>query len=177
MNREERIAHARKLAADSAPQRAQEREAEAAERARRLAALSPTEARRHAAAVSKDARVEAMGPNKTPREWAKAREAIRAAVIAAAREGHAITYEAVHLVAYEATGMKLGYRMNGRMCMELNRSSDACLLSSIIVRGDTGRPGDGFEPFAREAGFTDPLGILQKAVFAHFGAVGHDSRE
>jgi hypothetical protein len=169
VNREERIAYARKLAAESAPQRAREREAEAAERAHRLAALTPMEARRHAAAISKDARVQAMGPTKTPREWAMAREAIRAAAIATARGGHTITDDAIHLVAHEATGMKLGYRMNGQMCMELNRDSDGCLLSSIIVRHDTGRPGEDFGPFAREAGFTDPLGVLQQAVFAHFG--------
>ncbi|MBM3957962.1 MAG: hypothetical protein FJ313_07925, partial [Gemmatimonadetes bacterium] len=158
-----------KLAAEAAPRLAEEREAEAAERMRRLGSLAPVEARRRAAAVSKDQRVEAMGPVKTPREWAVACEAIREAAIAAARAGQTITYEAIHLVAYEATGLKLSFRMNGRMCMEINRGEDGCLLSSIIVRTDTGRPGDGFEPFARQSGFSDPLGVLQQAVFRHFG--------
>lgn len=168
MNREERIAYARKLAAESAPRLAEEREAEAGERTRRLGRLAPAEARRRAASVSRDSSVRAMGPLKTPREWAVAREAIREAVAAAARAGHTITYEAIHLVAYEATGLKLSFRMNGRMCMEINRGEDGCLLSSIIVRSDTGRPGDGFEPFARRSGFGDPLGVLQQEAFSRF---------
>jgi hypothetical protein len=170
MNREQRIEYARKLAAESAPQRAEERAAQAAERVSRLSSLTPEEARRQAAALSTDGRVVAMGPIKTPREWAVAREAIRAAVIAAARAGHTITYEAIGLVAYEATGMKVSFRMNGRMCMEINRGEDRCLISAIIVRADTGRPGPGFEPFAHQSGFTDPLGVLQQQVFARFRA-------
>lgn len=168
MNREQRIEYARKLAAASAQQRAEEHEASAAERVRRLGGLDPKDVRRQAAVLSADGRVVAMGPVKTPREWAAAREAVRAAVIAAARAGHTITYEAIELVAYEVTGMKLGYRVVGRMCMDINRASDGCLLSSIIVRSDTRRPGHGFEPFAREQGFTDPIGIQQQAVFKHF---------
>jgi hypothetical protein len=91
VNREERIAYARRLAAESAEQRTGEREAEAAEREDRLGGLAPQDARRRAAVVSKDSNVAAMGPVKTPGAWAAAREAIRAAVIAAARAGHTIT--------------------------------------------------------------------------------------
>gem|GEM_PF-318625 len=176
VNREERIAYARKLAGASAERLSAEREAEAAERARRLSSLPTEEAKRHVARISYDSSVGAMGPVKTPAEWAKAREAIRAAVIASARAGHTITYEAIELVAHEVTGLKLSYRMVGRMCMEINRGGDGCLLSSIIVRSDTGRPGQGFEPFAHEQGFLDPVGVQQQAVFRRFGSGDADSR-
>jgi hypothetical protein len=83
------------------------------------------------------------------------------------REGPHL-YEAIELVAHEVTGLKLSYRMVGRMCVEVNRGGDGCLLSAIIVRSDTGRPGHGFEPFAKEQGFTDPLGAQQQAVFKRF---------
>ena len=170
VNREERIAYARELAAASGDRLSAEHKAEATERARQLSALPAEEAKRHAARISGDGGIGAMGPLKTPAEWVKAREAIRSAVIASARAGHTITYEAIELVAHEVTGLKLGYRMVGRMCTEVNRAGDGCLLSSIIVRSDTGRPGHGFEPFAHEQGFLDPTGVQQQAVFRHFAA-------
>jgi hypothetical protein len=168
MSREERIAKAREMGRETARRKATQRETDAAERSRRLGKLSPAEARRKARSVSRDAGVQVMGPHKAPTAWAEARAAVREAVIAAAREGRTINYAEIQLVAYEATGFKLGNFMMGRMCMEVNRRSDDCLLSSIIVRTDTGLPGDGFEPFARSEGYTDPLSALQRAVFDRF---------
>lgn len=168
MDREKRIAEARRLAAERAPELARIRAEEAAVRAKRLAALSPEELREEARAVSSSEDIEAMGPDKSPGEWATARIAIRAAVVGAARRQHTITYDEIRLVAYEATGMRLGYFMTGRMCAEQNRRCDGCLLSAIIVNSDTGRPGEGFEPFAAEQGFTEPLPTLQRRVFEHF---------
>ena len=54
-------------------------------------------------------------------------------MIQAARSRWTITYDGLRLVAHEATGMRLGYIMTGRMCAEVNRWSDGCLLPAIIV--------------------------------------------
>jgi hypothetical protein len=54
VNREERFAHARKLAAESAGQLNAEHEAEATERSRRLMSLPADEAKRHVARISND---------------------------------------------------------------------------------------------------------------------------
>lgn len=71
--------------------------------------------------------------------------------------GNYARWEGFFSVACEATGMRLGYFMTGRMCAEVNRRSDGCLLSAIIVNSDTGRPGEGFGPLAGEERLTDPL--------------------
>jgi hypothetical protein len=114
-----------------------------------------------------------MGPDKTPGSWDSARRAIRDAAIAAARHKRTLTYAEIQLVAYEATGLVLGGFLTGRMCGEVNRKDDRCMLSSIIVSNETGRPGSGFEPFARSWGFTEPLPTLQRRVFDHFaGGIG-----
>lgn len=44
------------------------------------------------------------------------------------------------------------------------------MLSAIVVTGDTGRPGEGFEGFAADHGFTAPLATLQRQVFEAFGS-------
>jgi len=125
-----------------------------------------------AATINFDTSILSLGPEATPVEWDKAVEAARTVAIAAARRGEKITYGELRVAAYEVTGMKVGHSMFGRLCMETNRASDQCLLSSIIVKVDTGEPGKGFLPYARSQGFDGPVETMQRATFQHFAAGG-----
>ena len=168
MNKEQRIAEARRLAEETSESRAQERAADEQERLDRIRNLSPTEAGRAASSINFDPSIKALGSVSTPHEWDLAVAAARAVTIDAARRGKTITYGELRVAAYEATGMKVGHNSFANLAMETNKKSDGCLLSSIIVRAEDGMPGDGFLPYARTQGFSDPLAAIQRQVFEHF---------
>jgi hypothetical protein len=65
--------------------------------------------------------------------------------------------------------MKVGHNQFAELAMSINDKADGCLLSSIIVKADTGEPGEGFLPFARRSGFDAPVATLQRQAFDHFG--------
>jgi len=164
MNREERIAWAKQEALKSSPERARQREVEQSERSARIGAMGAGAANREAYLLSQDSSIPWMGPVATPDVWSTA--------VAAARHRRTITYGELRIAAYEATGMKVGHNQFAELAMSLNVKSDGCLLSAIIVRADTGGPGDGFVPYARSQGFDQPLASLQRQVFDHFSADG-----
>lgn len=111
-----------------------------------------------------------MGPVSTPHEWALGVDAARAVSIEAARLRRTITYGELRVAAYEATGMKVGHNQFAELAISINRPGDGCLLSSIIVKADTGKPGAGFLPFARRQGFDQPVATMQRHVFEYFGS-------
>jgi hypothetical protein len=168
MNREERIAWAKRKAAETAPERARQREQDAAERSARIASMGSGAASRAAHGLNQDASIPWLGSVATPHEWTRAVAAARAVTIEAARRGQTITYGELRMAAYEATGMKVGHNQYAQLAMEVNQASDGCLLSSIIVQFDSGQPGAGFLPFARNQGFDEPLRALQRQVFEYF---------
>ena len=170
MNREERIAKAKQMAAESAPERARQREWEEAERSARIASMGPAEANRAAYALHSDSSIPWLGPVGTPHEWSQAVAAARNVTIEAARRRQTITYGELRLAAYEATGMKVGHNQYAELAMNVNNSNESCLLSSIIVKADTGEPGAGLYPFARRSGFDAPLSTLRRQVWDHFTA-------
>ena len=170
MNREERIAWAKRKAAETAPERARQREKDAAERSARIASMGSGEATKAAHVLNQDASIPWLGPVATPYEWTQAVAAARAVTIEAARRGQTITYGELRMAAYEATGMKVGHNQYAQLAMGVNQPSDGCLLSSIIVQSDSGQPGSGFLPFARRQGFEEPLRTLQRHVFGYFGS-------
>ncbi len=170
MNRDERIVWARKKAAESAPVRAEELARKDTERAAEILALGPDGAGRAAQEIDRDDSVAWLGPVSTPHQWDQAVSAARVVAIAAAAQGRTLTYGELRVAAFKATGMKVGYSMYAQLAMSLNRKSDGCLLSAIVVQKDSGAPGDGFVPYARSEGFDEPVAVLQRRVFEHFGA-------
>lgn len=168
MNREERIVKAKQMAAESAPERARQREREEAERSARIASMGPAEANRAAYVLHTDASIPWLGAVGTPYEWSQAVAAARDVTIEAARRRQTITYGELRVAAYEATGMKVGHNQYAELSMNINDPSDDCLLSSIIVKADTGEPGAGLYPFARRSGFDAPLPTLQRQVWDYF---------
>jgi len=96
-------------------------------------------------------------------------EAARAVAIAAARRCQTVTYGELRVAAHEATGMKVGHNQYAALVMDVNRAADGCLLSAIVVRADTGEPGEGLLPFARRSGFEAPVETLQRQVWERFG--------
>ena len=168
MNREERIAWAKQKAAEAAPERARQRQLDEFERLIRIATMGRSEANRVAYSLNQDPSIPWLGSVSTPYEWSQAVSAARAVAIEAARRGKTITYGELRIAAYEATGMKVGHSQYAELAMSINERSDGCLLSSIIVKADTGKPGAGLLPFARSQGFDQPLESLQRHVFEHF---------
>ncbi|MFH1103714.1 MAG: hypothetical protein V1757_02035, partial [Actinomycetota bacterium] len=65
-------------------------------------------------------------------------------------------------------GKLVGASMFGDLTMSINRKADGVLLSSIVVKRDTGKPGAGFTEFARSQGSKASLATLQKRVFKRF---------
>ncbi len=171
MNREERIVWARRKAAESAPERARQRAEEEAERSARIASMGHAQANRASHELAIDKSVPWMGPVSTPHEWSLAVDAARAVSIQAARLNRTITYGELRVAAFEATRMKVGHNQFAELAMSVNKPSDGCLLSSIIVTAHSGEPGAGFLPFARRQGFDQPVATMQRRVFEHFGPV------
>lgn len=169
-DREERIAEAKRRAEATRDSREAQAEQERERLATTIRHLSPADATHRASTINFDKSIESLGPEATPMEWSQAVEAARLVTIDAARRGNTITYGELRVAAFEATGMKVGHSMFGRLCMETNRHGDDCLLSSIIVKADTGIPGEGFAPYARSQGFSAPLETLQRQVFDQFSS-------
>lgn len=175
MNREKRIAWARRKAAENTPERERRRLLEEQERSERIASLGSSEANRRARVLDNDSSAPWLGPVSTPHEWSIAVTAARAVTIEAARRGHTITYGELRLAAYEATGMRLGFHQYAELAMSVNEKADGCLLSAIIVKSDTHVPGDGFLPYARSQSFHEPLDTVQRQVFEHFAPPSSES--
>ncbi len=169
MNREERIAWARKKAAESAPVRAEEQAKQDAANAADILALGTDAASRAAQEIDRDDSIAWLGSVAMPQQWAQAVAAARQVAITAAQAGRTITYGELRVAAYRATGMKVGYSTYAQLAMSVNDKRDGCLLSAIIVQKDTGMPGDGFVPYARREGFDEPVAALQRRVYEHFG--------
>jgi hypothetical protein len=82
---------------------------------------------------------------------------------------HFLEDVAEHGFSTDAMG-NVGHNSYGRLAMETNTKSDGWLLSSIIARASTGKPGSGMAPYARIQGFDAPLDVLQQQVFDHYEA-------
>lgn len=172
MNREERIAEARRRSVASSEERAELRAADEEQLVGRIRWMSPEDAGRTASSINFDTSIKALGSVSTPHEWDIAVEAARDVTIDAARRGQTITYGELRVAAYQATGMKVGHNSFANLAMETNRRSDGCLLSSIIVRAADGEPGEGFLPYARSQGFNQPVTSIQRQVFDRFSRSG-----
>jgi hypothetical protein len=154
------------MAAETSAERALTREEEARERAERIAAMSSVEVSESVVRAESKGSASYLGPLSTPVEWKASLAAARDVVIERAKRGETLTYGEIKVAAYEATGHLIGYSMYGRFCEELNRpGTDGCVLSSIIVDSETGEPGPGLVPYAKEMGFPDSVKLLQRQVF------------
>lgn len=92
VNREERIAKARRMAAENAPRREAEAHKQASRIAQRLSNVGASQAQRHVTAAEQSGNALYLGPVKTPREWERAVEVARLVTIARAKRRDTITY-------------------------------------------------------------------------------------
>jgi hypothetical protein len=132
--------------------------------------MGSVEANRQARRLNEDDAFRYMGPVSNPYEWSQAVTAARSVTIEAARLRQTVTYGELQIVVVETPNMKVGFSHYADLAMAVNEIDDQCLLSSIIVKADTGEPGDGFLPFARECGFEMSVQSMQRQVFDRFDA-------
>jgi len=169
MNREERIAKARQMAARNAPDRATKTQQQGSRVAQRLANVGASQAQRHVAAAEQSGDTEYLGPVETPQEWERAVELARAVAITRAKRHDTITHGEVMWVIYDELRMLVGYSKLQEFLEAIDREADRVLLSSIVLDPDTGHPLDGFTRYADDRGFGLPLATLQRQVYEHFG--------
>ncbi len=84
-----------------------------------------------------------------PGEWAHARDRLRALLEGVAREGSTVTYGEA---AREAFGGRFSARSGALMDLlgEVDRQTyeaENIMIASLVVRADTGRPGEGYFRF------------------------------
>ena len=169
MTREERIVKARKMADKTKDERAARRAEEQEVLADRVASMSEPEVRTSAASINADNSIGYLAPVADPSSWHDALQAARTVVLECARRGRTLTYGELQVAAVAGSHRKIGYSMYGEFCMDLNDyEADGCLISSIIVTGDTGLPGPGLLPYARSVGIDLPVSTLQRQVFERF---------
>jgi len=86
--------------------------------------------------------------------WAEARESARAAILARARARETITYSEL-AQAVSATGFRPRswalMALLGEVCREEDPVHDVW-IASVVVRKDTGMPGDGYFAYAERDG-------------------------
>ena len=166
--REERIAKAKKVAAERGPELRDRHEAERASAAGRVSRLRKSELRDRVRMLEGDRQGQFIGPVQNPVSWENARRACRDYVIDAVRRGDRVVYDELRILTYEVTGLLLGHAMFARMCEEINEDSDQCLLSSWVVTQETRTPGAGFFAYARSQGYDLPLETLQRQAREYF---------
>ena len=169
VRRDERIRQAREASSARGPEREAEQERLRGQLDRELASIGPDEAQRLVSVAEHSPDAKYLGPDATPVEWKQAVAAARRVTIEAARRGETITYAAIKLAVYRDTGLLVGYSMFGTLVMETNQKADGVLLSSIVVKKDTGAPGSGLLEYARSQGFDEPVATMQRHCFEHFG--------
>lgn len=169
MTREERIAKARQMANETKDERAVSRAEEQAALADEVASLSESDVRSRAATIGADTSIGYLAPVADPGSWYDALQSARTVVVECARRGRTLTYGELQVAAVAGSNKKIGYSMYGEFCMNLNDyENDGCLISSIIVAAETGEPGPGLLPYARDLGIDLTLSGLQALVFERF---------
>jgi hypothetical protein len=86
----------------------------------------------------------------TPAEWAEARRTLEAMLAEAGRARSTVTYGEV---ARRALGGRVSARSSALMDLlgEVDTEADArlrCMVASLVVRADSGMPGEGYFAFA-----------------------------
>ena len=169
MNRELRIAAARKIAVDRKPEREAARKKVRADLQQEVARMTPDRAQQLVDKAEARASTGRLGRTTTPIEWKAAVDIARRVSVDAARRGETISDAEVRLAALRATGKVIDSAAFPTLAMSVNRKAEGVLLSAIIVNRGTGKPAAGFAAFARDRGFDAPVSSLQHAVFEHFG--------
>jgi len=169
MNREERIAKAREMAAHNAPDGETRVQQQGSRVARRLGNVGAPQAQRHVAAAEQAGNAGYLSAVDTPLQWERSVELARAVAITRAKRHDTITHGEIKWVIYDELRMLVDHSMFTILLEAVDRDSDGVLLSSIIVQDDDGKPGDGFPAYAGNMGFEFPLVTLQRQVYEHFG--------
>jgi hypothetical protein len=169
MNREERIAEARRMAAERAPSQEAEAQQRARRIAQRLANVGASQAQRHVTAAEQTGNAVYLGPVKTPREWERAVELARLVTITRAKRHDTITYAELKWAILDELRMLVDPAALEELLLAIGRESDGVPLAAIIVHPDSGEPSDDFLLATMEMGFDLPLAKLQRQVYEHFG--------
>jgi hypothetical protein len=168
VNREERIAKARQMAAAKAPPPAAVAQKRAARIHQRLSDMGAAQAQRHVTAAEQADNVAYLGPTKTPGEWNQAVELARLVAIRRGKRRDTITYGEIKWAILDELEMLVDPAIFADLVTSVDRKDDGVLLSSIIVDQTDGKPRDDFVPYADEMGFDSPLETLQRQVYNHF---------
>ena len=168
MNRDLRIAAARKFAVERRPEREAERRKARAELQREVARMSPDRAQQLVDKAEAKVSTATLRRVANPLDWKAAVDIARRVTVDAARRSEAISDGEVKVAALRATGRLIDSSAFATLAASINRKAEGVLLSSIIVNRGTGKPAAGFTEFARGRGFDAPLSNLQQQVFEHF---------
>jgi len=168
MNRDSRIAAARKFALDRRPAREAEQRKVRTDLQRAVARMSPDRAQQLVDKAEAKVSTPRLKRTTNPIDWKKAVDIARRVTVDAARRGETISDGEIRVAALQATGKLVDSGTFATLAAAVNRKAEAVLLSSIIVSRGTGKPAAGFTQFARGRGFDEPLSALQQQVFDHF---------
>ena len=168
MNREERIAKAREMAAKNAPTGEARTQQQASRIAQRLAGVGASQAQRHVTAAEQSGTAEYLGPVDTPQEWERAVELARAVAITRATRHDTITYGEIKWAIYDELRMLVDLAAFDGLLLAIGHESDGGPLAAIIVDPDTGKPTDDYLLAVMELGFDEPVETLQRRVYEQF---------
>jgi len=112
-----------------------------------------------------------------PAEWAAAKESLRGLLLHVARSRSTVTYAEAANVAFEGRfSARSGALMDllGDVDEEEERASGV-MIASLVVRADTGMPGEGYWTFARDVlhrDISDREAFWRNEVDAVYAAYG-----
>ncbi len=167
MNREERIARAREMAAKKAPADATTAQQQASRIAQRLAGIGASQAQRHVTAAEQSDAARYLEP--TSPEWQRAVQLARSVAITRAKRRDTITHGEVKWAILDELRVVVAAPVFEELLAAIGEETDGAPLGAIIVHPDTGKPTDDFLLAAMELGFDAPLPALQRQVYEHFG--------
>ncbi len=167
MNRDERIARARELAAQKKPTDTVTAQQQASRIAQRLASIGASAAQRHVTAAEQSGKAGYLEP--TSPEWQRAVQLTRTIAITRAKRRDTITHGEVKWAILDEYRMLVAIPVFEELLQDIREEGDEAMLGAIIVASDTGMPTDDFLLAAMELGFDAPVPALQRQVYEHFG--------
>lgn len=153
------------MAAERAPQPADEMHKRAARLHQRLANVGAAQAQRHVSAIEQTPEATYLDPVGTPMAWERAAEIARLVAIRRAKRRDTITYGEIKWAIYDDLKMLVAEGAFEQLLLAMSGLPDDVLLASICVDSSTGKPSDDLLLAAIELGFDLPAETLQRQVY------------